>query len=79
MKSFARLLDQLSYQPQRNAKLRLLTDYFRNAPDPNRGYVLAALTGDLVFRHAKASLFRDLAAARTDPVLLGMSWARPRW
>src|SRR3954451_23491253 len=67
MKRFARLLDQLSYQSQRNAKLRLVTDYFATAPDPDRGYALAALTGDLVFRHAKAGLFRDLAAARTDP------------
>ena len=42
-------------------------DYFASAPDPDRGYALAALTGDLVFRHAKAGLFRELAAARTDP------------
>ena len=67
MKRFARLLDQLSYQSQRNAKLRLVADYFATAPDPDRGYALAALTGDLVFRHAKAGLFRELAAARTDP------------
>ncbi len=74
MKRFARLLDQLSYQPQRNAKLRLLLDYFTHAPDPDRGYALAALTGDLVFRHAKAGLFRDLAAERTDPVLFHLSY-----
>ena len=74
MKRFARLLDQLSYQSQRNAKLRLVADYFATAPDPDRGYALAALTGDLVFRHAKAGLFRDLAAARTDPVLFALSY-----
>jgi DNA ligase 1 len=74
MKRFARLLDQLSFQSQRNAKLRLVTDYFATAPDPDRGYALAALTGDLVFRHAKAGLFRDLAAARTDPMLFGLSY-----
>ena len=74
MKRFARLLDQLSYQSQRNAKLRLLTDYFATAPDPDRGYALAALTGDLVFRHAKAGLFRDLAASRTDPMLFTLSY-----
>src|SRR5260370_3553207 len=75
MKRFARLLDQLSYQSQRNAKLRLVADYFATAPDPDRGYALAALTGDLVFRHAKAGLFRELAAARTDPMLFGLSYA----
>ena len=74
MKRFARLLDQLSYQSQRNAKLRLVADYFASAPDPDRGYALAALTGDLVFRHAKAGLFRELAAARTDPMLFGLSY-----
>ena len=74
MKRFARLLDQLSYQSQRNAKLRLVADYFASAPDPDRGYALAALTGDLVFRHAKAGLFRDLAAARTDPMLFALSY-----
>ncbi|HKF61051.1 MAG TPA: cisplatin damage response ATP-dependent DNA ligase, partial [Dongiaceae bacterium] len=74
MKRFARLLDQLAFQSQRNAKLRLVSDYFATAPDPDRGYALAALTGDLVFRHAKAGLFRDLAAARTDPMLFGLSY-----
>jgi DNA ligase 1 len=74
MKRFARLLDQLSYQSQRNVKLRLVADYFATAPDPDRGYALAALTGDLVFRHAKAGLFRELAAARTDPMLFGLSY-----
>ena len=43
MKRFAALLDQLFYQPQRNAKLRLLTAYFASAPDPDRVYALAAL------------------------------------
>ena len=45
MNRFAQLLDRLSYQPARNGKLRLMTDYFRHTPDPERGYALAALTG----------------------------------
>ena len=32
MKAFAELLDRLSYTPARNAKLRLMADYFRAAP-----------------------------------------------
>ena len=43
MKRFAELLDRLSYEPGRNNKLRLMTDYFRHTPDPDRGYALAAL------------------------------------
>ena len=34
MNRFAALLDRLMYEPRRNAKLRLLTDYFRHTPDP---------------------------------------------
>lgn len=74
MKPFAALLDRLVLTPQRNAKLRLLAEYFASVPDPDRGYGLAALTGELVFRNAKAGLIRELAMARVDPVLFGWSY-----
>ena len=44
MNRFAELLDRLAYEPGRNNKLRLITAYFRDTPDPDRGYALAALT-----------------------------------
>src|SRR6476659_4806346 len=74
MNRFAALLDRLAYEPSRNAKLRLLTDYFRTTPDPERGYALAAITGALSFRHAKPGIIRALIAERTDEVLFGLSW-----
>ena len=74
MNRFAHLLDRLSYQPARNGKLRLMTDYFRHTPDPERGYALAALTGSLSFRHAKPALIRDLVAERVDPALFALSY-----
>jgi DNA ligase-1 len=74
MNRFAELLDRLAYEPGRNNKLRLLTAYFREAEDPDRGYALAALTGALSFKHAKPGLIRDLIAARTDPVLFALSY-----
>ena len=74
MNRFAALLDRLAYEPGRNAKLRLLTDYFRTTGDPDRGYALAAITGALSFRHAKPGLIRALIAERTDPVLFGLSY-----
>lgn len=74
MNRFAQLLDRLAYEPGRNNKLRLITNYFRETPDPDRGYALAALTGALSFRHAKAGLIRELIAARTDPVLFALSY-----
>jgi DNA ligase-1 len=74
MNRFAELLDRLAYEPARNNKLRLITDYFRSTPDPERGWALAALTGALSFPHAKAGLIRSLIAERTDPVLFALSY-----
>src|SRR5260370_27154825 len=74
MNRFAELLDRLAYEPGRNNKLRLLTSYFREVEDPDRGYALAALTGALSFKHAKPGLIRDLIASRTDPVLFALSY-----
>ncbi len=74
MNRFAALLDRLAYEPRRLGKLALLEAYFREAPDPDRGWALAAMTGALSFKNAKAGLIRNLAAARTDPVLFGLSY-----
>ena len=74
MNRFAHLLDRLGYEPRRNAKIRLMADYFRHVPDPERGWALAALTGALSFRHAKPNLIRGLMMERADPVLFGLSW-----
>jgi DNA ligase-1 len=74
MKRFAELLDRLSYEPGRNAKLRLIADYLRTTPDPDRGWALAALTGALSFQYAKAGMIRALIAERTDPALFALSY-----
>jgi DNA ligase-1 len=74
MNRFAELLDRLAYEPGRNNKLRLMTDYFRSTPDPERGFALAALTGALSFQHAKPSVIRALIAERVDPVLFDLSY-----
>ncbi len=74
MNRFAELLDRLAYEPGRNNKLRLISNYFRATEDPDRGYALAALTGALSFKHAKPGLIRDLITDRTDPVLFALSY-----
>ena len=73
MNRFAELLDRLAYEPGRNNKLRLMTDYFRHTPDPERGYALAALTGNLTFQYAKPGMIRGLITERADPVLFALS------
>ena len=47
MREFSQLLDGLVYTRSRNAKLKLIGDYLKRMPDPDRGYALAALTGEL--------------------------------
>lgn len=74
MKAFASLLDRLAFEPSRNGKLRALQAYLLETPDPDRGYALAAITGDLEFAHAKPALIRGLIAERVDPTLFAMSY-----
>jgi DNA ligase-1 len=73
VKEFAALLDRLSYTPSRNDKLKLLADYFAAAPDPDRGYALAALTDGLFFRLPLRRILSDLLVPRVDPVLFDLS------
>jgi DNA ligase-1 len=74
MIAFAELLERLVFTPSRNAKIALLRRYFATQPDPDRGIGLAAITGELSFKAAKPGLIRELAAARTDPVLFAWSY-----
>ena len=74
MLAFAELLERLVFTPSRNAKIAVLRRYFSSQPDPDRGIGLAAVTGELAFTTAKPGLIRELAAARTDPVLFGWSY-----
>ena len=74
MEVFAALLEALVFTPSRNGKLRLMADFFATTADPERGWALAALTGELSFREAKASQIRDLAMTRVDPELFGWSY-----
>jgi DNA ligase-1 len=74
MQKFAALLDRLVLTPQRNAKLLLLKDYFRSTPDPDRGFALAALTGDLSVPSVKPAMLRSLVVERVDEVLFAYSY-----
>jgi len=73
VKDFSALLDRLAYTPSRNDKLRLMADYFASAPDPDRGYALAALTDGLFFRVPFRRIFAEMLEARVDPVLFKLS------
>ena len=73
MIAFAELLDRLTLTPGRLAKVALLRRFFEEEADPDRGYALAAMAGELAFRVAKPGLIRALAESRVDPVLFAWS------
>jgi DNA ligase 1 len=74
MRAFADLLDRLSLTASRNAKLTLVRDYLATTPDPDRGWALAALTGDLSFSAAKPAFIRKAVEERMDAVLFRWSY-----
>jgi DNA ligase-1 len=73
MRAFSQLLDDLVYTRSRNTKLKLIGEYLKQTPDPDRGYGLAALTGTLDIPAVKGAAVRAIAEERVDPVLLYMS------
>ncbi|HEY7958788.1 MAG TPA: cisplatin damage response ATP-dependent DNA ligase [Sphingomicrobium sp.] len=73
MRAFSQLLDDLVYTRSRNTKLKLIGDYLKETPDPDRGFALAALTGTLDIPHVKPAAIRGLVEERIDPTLFYMS------
>ena len=73
MRAFSQLLDDLVYTRSRNTKLKLIGDYLKETPDPDRGIALAALTGSLSIPAVKGAAIRAIAEERVDPTLLYMS------
>ncbi|MAK62947.1 MAG: ATP-dependent DNA ligase [Ponticaulis sp.] len=74
MQAFADLLERLILTPGRNAKLTLLSQYFRDTPDPARGYALAAITGDLDLKSIKPGMIRQMMTERMDEELFKLSY-----
>ncbi|WJY19566.1 cisplatin damage response ATP-dependent DNA ligase [Alteriqipengyuania flavescens] len=73
MEEFAALIDRLVYTRSRNEKLRLIAEYLRATPDPDRGWALTALTDGLDFPAVKSSTIRNVMKERVDPVLWTLS------
>ena len=72
--AFATLLERLAFTPQRLGKERLLATAFSENPDPQRGLMLAAITGDLKLRQVTPSLLRGLTETRVDAQLFAASY-----
>jgi len=73
VRAFATLLDGLVYTRSRNAKLKLIADYLRATPDPDRGWAMAAMTGAVDIKAVKSAAIHQMVAERVDPELFAMS------
>ena len=74
MRAFSDLLHSLLYAPQRLVKQAYLVQFIKNTPDPDRGYVLSALTGELSIKGVKSGLVRQIAYQKCDPILFDLSY-----
>jgi DNA ligase-1 len=74
MEAFSQLLERLVYTPQRNGKIKLIGDYLLAAPDPDRGFALGVLAGELKLKSVGYAALREALMARTDPILFRLSY-----
>ncbi|MCC2601073.1 cisplatin damage response ATP-dependent DNA ligase [Sphingopyxis yananensis] len=74
MKAFATLLERLAFTNGRNAKMQILRHYLQDTPDPDRGWALAAITGQLELRNIGPALLRRMIAERVDSELFDISY-----
>lgn len=74
MKQFAVLLEKLLLTTARNQKIEYMIGYFRDAPDPDRGYALAVLTEALSLQNVKSAFLRDMVLQKVDSELFAMSY-----
>lgn len=73
MERFSDLLDDLYFTNSNLAKEIILTNYLRTAPDPDRGWALAAIAGTLSFDLFKRNVIKSLMMERMDSFLFDMS------
>jgi DNA ligase-1 len=77
MRAFASMLEDLGYLQSRNRKVARMAAYFREAPDPDRGWALAALTDGIparvLGRLPLRRMILDLTGRFIDPELYRLS------
>ena len=62
------------FTPSRNRKKSALKEYIANTPDPDRGYALAAITGDFKVKNITASFYHELIKDQVDYEFFKMSY-----
>ncbi|MDT0596214.1 cisplatin damage response ATP-dependent DNA ligase [Glaciecola petra] len=74
MRNFAKLVDSLYFINSNKAKAGLLINYLKTTPDPDRGWAIAAIAGDLHFDFFKRRVIKELITERIDPLLFDLSY-----
>jgi DNA ligase-1 len=74
MQKFAKLLDNLYFTYSHLGKLALLQDYFATTDDPDRGFALGIIAGDIKLPFLKRSLIQELIKTKIDPYLFELSY-----
>ena len=74
MKKFSDLFNKLLLTPSRNRKIEILSNYFQNTPDPDRGFALAVLTGNLELKNISISKIKEIVCKKIDAELFALSY-----
>ncbi len=74
MRDVSELFDNLYFTSSNLAKSQFLRDYLSKTPDPERGWVIAALAGELDFRFFKRATIKTLILERVDTTLFALSY-----
>jgi DNA ligase-1 len=74
MKAFSELINKLVLTSSRNRKILILSNYFKNTLDPERGYTLAILTNSLELKNISISKLKNIVHENIDKELFALSY-----
>ena len=74
MKEFSELINRLLLTSSRNRKIDILSNYFQNTSDPDRGYTLAILTNGLELRNIPIFKIKEIVFENIDHELFTLSY-----
>ena len=74
MRDFSELIDKLLLTYSRTRTIDILCDYFKNTPDPDRGFALAIITNSLELRNIPISKIKEIVRENVDAELFALSY-----
>ena len=69
MRSFSALINKLLLTSSRNRKVDVLCDYFKNTPDPDRGFTLAIITNSLEIKNIPISKIKEIVRGERRKII----------